>query len=183
MMPLSFQTERLILRPWMPKDMPDFTAMNADPAVMEFFPNPLTADESEAFMKRINSHFDRHGFGFYALERKADQKVIGMTGCAWFELATPFAPAIEIGWRISPAYWGQGYAVEAAGEVLTRMFSADITKHIVAFTAVHNVKSRRVMEKLGMTYNSADDFDHPRIPDGHELQRHVLYRISNPLPL
>jgi RimJ/RimL family protein N-acetyltransferase len=83
---------------------------------------------------------------------------------------------VEIAWRLAAAYWNRGYATEGARSALTFGFDELGLDEILSFTVPSNLPSRRVMEKIGMTRNPADDFDHPELPEGHALRRHVLYR-------
>ncbi|MBL8673403.1 MAG: GNAT family N-acetyltransferase [Rhodospirillales bacterium] len=173
----SLETARLRLRPWAARDLAPFAAMNADPRVMEHFPGTLTRAESDALVARIEEHFVRHGFGLWAIEVAADGAFAGFTGLAVPRFEAPFTPCVEIGWRLAPAHWGQGYATEAAQAALAFGFKTAGLEEIVSFTVPANLPSRRVMERLGMTRRPEDDFDHPALPSGHELRRHVLYRL------
>ena len=178
------ETERLLLRRWKESDREPFAAMNADPRTMEFFPDVLTREESDELIDRIENHFENHGFGLYAIEVKDDNRFIGFMGLHVATFQAHFTPAVEIGWRIAASHWNKGFATEGSFEVVRYAFDHLRLDGIVSFTVPENVASRRVMEKLGMTRNPADDFDHPRLPDGHRLRRHVLYRLLNPqLPL
>lgn len=176
-MAAEIETERLLLRRWRSGDREAFAAMNADPDVMRYFRAPLGRDESDAFMARIETHFDTHGFGFWAVEEKQSGQLAGLTGLARVMFDAPFAPAVEIGWRFAANLWGRGYAPEAARAALHAGFACFALDEIVAFTIPANTPSRRVMEKLGMTYDAADDFEHPNLPAGHMLRPHVLYRM------
>jgi ribosomal-protein-alanine N-acetyltransferase len=170
------ETSRLLLRPWEKRDREPFRRMNADPRVMEYFAAPLSPAESDALVERIQSHMARHGFGFFAASLRESGEFIGMVGMAHVPFDAHFTPCVEIGWRISPEYWNRGFATEAARECLRYAAEELRLAEVVAFTVPGNQRSRRVMEKLGMTRNPADDFEHPRIPEGHPLRRHVLYR-------
>lgn len=172
------ETERLVLRRWRQEDREPFAALNGDPVVMELFPAPLSRSESDAFMQRIEMHFERRGFGMWAVEVRETGALAGLTGLAVPGFHAPFMPAVEIGWRLAHPHWGQGYAPEAAAAALTFGFARLGLREIVSFTAVPNTRSRRVMEKLDMQRTEADDFDHPLLPTGHHLRRHVLYRIG-----
>jgi RimJ/RimL family protein N-acetyltransferase len=174
------ETERLLLRRWKDSDREPFAEMNADPRVMEFFPSCLTREESDALLETIESHFDNRGFGLFATELKAENKLIGFIGLHVATFQAHFTPCIEIGWRIAPPYWGKGLATEGSREVIRFAFDRLRLESLVSFTVPENVASRRLMEKLGMTCNPADDFDHPRLPPGHRLRRNVLYRLKNP---
>jgi ribosomal-protein-alanine N-acetyltransferase len=147
---------------------------------MEFMLGPLTRFESDDLADRIEAHFAEHGFGLYAAELASDASFIGFVGLYVPTFQSHFTPCIEIGWRLSTEHWGQGLATEGAHAVVRHAFGALKLKELVSFTVPANVRSRRVMEKIGMTHNSAEDFDHPRVPRGHPLCRHVLYRLRAP---
>jgi RimJ/RimL family protein N-acetyltransferase len=170
------QTSRLVLREWRDGDLEAFAALNADPRVREYFPSVMTRAESDASIARMRAHFDEYGFGFWAVEVPGVAECVGLCGLAHARFEAPFTPCVEIGWRLAHEYWGRGYAPEAARAALEFGFKTLGLAEIVAFTAVGNAKSRRVMEKIGMTYDPADDFDHPALPEGHPLRRHALYR-------
>ena len=172
----SLTTERLLLRPWRDADLAPFAALNADPAVMEYFPTTLSRAESDAAAARIQRELSERGFGLWALELRGGP-FIGFTGLAVPSFDADFTPCVEIGWRIAREHWGKGYASEAAHRALAFGFERLGLAEIVSFTAVGNTRSRRVMEKLGMSHDPADDFEHPSLPPGHPLRRHVLYRI------
>lgn len=171
-------TERLVLRAWRDADLAPFAALNADPRVMEHFPSTSSRAESGAIAERIRRHFASHGFGLWAIEVPGVADFIGFVGLVHVAFAAPFTPAVEIGWRIAAAHWGHGYATEAARRVLELGFEHLQLDQIVSMTVPDNLRSRGVMERLGMHRAPADDFDHPRIPEGHRLRRHVLYRLS-----
>lgn len=171
-------TERLLLRQWLESDLAAFAALNADPAVMEFFPAPLTRAESDALAERARADLDRRGYGLWAVQVRATGDFIGFTGLAWQTFPAPFTPALEVGWRLARVAWGHGYASEAAVAAMARGFDTTEVEEIVSITARGNVRSRRVMERLGMAYDPADDFLHPNVPDGSPLKDHVLYRRS-----
>jgi RimJ/RimL family protein N-acetyltransferase len=173
----SLRTERLLLRRWHESDRLPFQAINADPRVMEHFPAPLTPAESDALMARADAHFGRHGFGPFAAEFLQTGEFIGFIGLSIPAFAAPFMPAVEIGWRLAFEHWGKGLATEGARAALVFAFNELNLGQIVSFTVLANLRSRRVMERLGMTHDAADDFDHPNLPVGHPLRRHVLYRI------
>jgi RimJ/RimL family protein N-acetyltransferase len=175
---MTLATERLILRAWREEDREPFARMNRDPAVMEFFPAVLTREESDALVDRATAHFAAHGFGPWAAELKATGDFIGFIGFSIPRFEAHFTPCVEIGWRLAAAHWGRGLATEGARTAMTYGFEALGLNEIVSFTSVVNARSRRVMEKIGMTHNAADDFDHPRLPEGHWLRRHVLYRMA-----
>jgi len=171
-------TDRLVLRGWTDADKAPFAAMNADPRVMELFPSVLSADESDALIARTMEAFRDVGFGLWAVERRADRALLGFVGLAAPACVAAFTPCVEIGWRLAFDAWGRGYATEAGRAVLEFAFERLRLNEVVSFTTVANDRSRAVMERLGMSHDPADDFDHPRIPTGHPQRRHVLYRLS-----
>jgi RimJ/RimL family protein N-acetyltransferase len=171
-------TKRLVLRAWRDSDREPFAGLNADPRVMRHFPATLTRDESDDLVDRCIAHEAAHGFTFFAVELRESGEFIGMTGLARPAFESHFTPCVEIGWRIAFDHWNRGYATEAARECLRFALDQLGLSEVVAFTAPGNAPSRRVMEKLGMTRDPADDFDHPRLAEGHPLRRHVLYRAA-----
>src|SRR5271165_210026 len=175
---VSLRTERLLLRPWRDDDLAEFAAMSADPAVMEFLrPFPDLA-ACEAWAMRARAHWDLHGFGPWVVEVPGETAFIGVVGLATIAYAAHFTPAVEVAWRLMRPYWGRGYATEAAQAALARGFGQLGLEQIVAVTVPANHRSRRVMERLGIVRDPADDFDHPNLPEG-PLRRHVLYRMHN----
>ncbi len=171
----TLATERLLLRCWRDEDLEPFANMNADPEVMRHFPAPLTRDESNQLAERIRQGFADNGFGLWAVEVKGGAAFIGFIGLAIPTFDAHFTPCVEVGWRLAADYWGNGFAPEGARAVLE--FGFRQLDEIVSLTAVQNLPSRRVMEKIGMTHDPSDDFDHPSLPKGHRLERHVLYRV------
>ena len=174
----TLSTARLILRRWTEDDLAPFAILNADPEVMHFFPQPLTMAESDALVQRIEAQFDDRGFGLWAVERAADGAFLGFTGLAVQRFDGPPGHVIEVGWRLASSAWGQGYATEAGREALRFGFEVANLPEIVSFTSPLNEPSVRVMERLGMHHDPADDFDYPRLPPGHPLRHHVLYRLT-----
>ena len=170
-------TERLILRGWRRADLEPFARMNADASVMEHFPGLLSRRESDAFVRRIEATFRERGYGLWAIERRLDGTFLGFTGLIDQTFEAPFTPAVEVGWRLAAEAWGYGFATEAGREAVRYGFVEAGLDEIVSMTTPANVRSRRVMEKLGMTRDPADDFEHPRVPPG-PLRNHVLYRLS-----
>jgi ribosomal-protein-alanine N-acetyltransferase len=144
---------------------------------MEFMPAPLSREESDRFVNRIESHFRQYGFGLYAAELDESGCFIGYVGLAVPSFSAHFTPCVEIGWRLSADHWGQGLATEGARAVLSHAFGTLGLDEVVSFTVPANVRSRRVMEKLGMAHDPSDDFCHPNLPEDHPLSRHVLYRL------
>lgn len=171
------ETDRLVIRSWDEADRAAFRRMNADPRVMAFFPAPLSEARSDALLARIQAHQAEHGFTFWAVEHKATGAFAGFTGLGRVAFDAPFAPCVEIGWRFLPDFWGRGYAFEAARRVLDHAFNTLKLPEVVAFTTVTNIPSQRLMQRLGMLRNPAEDFDHPALPPDHPLHRHVLYRM------
>lgn len=175
---LSLTTERLILRSWRESDRDPFAVVNADRSVMEFMPALLTRRQSDEFFARIQNHWQTHSFGLCAVEHRDSGTFIGFTGMWIPRFDAPFMPAVEIGWRLASHWWGHGLATEAAREAVRYAFESLLLDALVSFTVSANTRSRRVMEKLGMTQNPADDFEHPKLPLGHPLRPHVLYRLA-----
>lgn len=168
----TLTTERLRLRHWTPADRAPFAALNADPVVMEHFPRLLSRAESDAAADRIDAFLRSHPYGLWAVETE-EMPFIGFVG-----LSEPgFRPGVEVGWRLARAAWGRGYATEAARAALDHAFDTVGLGEVYSMTATTNLRSMRVMERLGMTRDPADDFDHPKLR-GHPLERHVLYRVS-----
>ena len=173
----SLRTERLLLRRWREADRAPFAALNADPEVMEHFPAPLSREESDAFVDRIEAFWAEYGFGLWAVERLDTGQFIGFDGLSMPSFEAQFTPCVEVGWRLAREHWGHGFATEAARAAMADGFDRLGLDEIVSFTATTNVRSMAVMERLGMTRDPRDDFDHPRVPEGHRLRRHVLYRL------
>ena len=170
-------SDRLILRGWRGSDREAFVRMNADPRVMEFFAGLRSRQESDARVDRIEAHFREHGFGLWAAELRRGDAFIGFIGLDTPSFEAAFTPCVELGWRLAAEYWGRGLATEGAQAVVQHAFQTLALDELVSTTVPANTRSRRVMEKLGMRHNPADDFDHPLLPDGHPLKPHVLYRL------
>jgi RimJ/RimL family protein N-acetyltransferase len=174
----ALETERLVLRRWRPADAAPFAALNADPQVMEHFQGLLSPEESDAFIARIEAELEECGWGLWAVEVRSGPPFIGFVGLHRVPFEAPFTPAVEVGWRLGRAYWGNGYATEAARAAVGHGHESGLAE-ILSFTSADNRRSRAVMERLGMTTDPADDFDHPAVPVGHRLRRHVLYRFQS----
>ena len=167
-----------MLRGWRDDDLEPFAALNADPDVMEFMPRLLSRSECETILGRMRDHFDRHGFGWWAVEVPGTAPLIGFVGISVPRFEAHFMPCVEVGWRLARAHWGLGYATEAARAAIAFGFEQAGLDEIVSFTAIINQRSQAVMQRLGMTRDPSEDFDHPTLPTDHRLCRHVLYRIS-----
>jgi len=172
------QTERLTLREWRETDRAPFAAMNADPTVMEHFPKPLAPPESDAMIDRAMENWAAGGPCWWALE-DLNGEFIGFTGLYKPTFETHFTPCVEIGWRLTKDAWGNGYATESSTAAMTWGFDVLALDEIVSFTVPQNARSRRVMERLRMTYDPTDDWDHPRMAEIPRMQRHVLYRMQS----
>ena len=166
-----------MLRQWREADLEPFAALSADPEVMRYFPAALTRAESDARAECARAEIAEQGWGFWALELAQPATLIGMVGLAELDFEAHFTPAVEVGWRLAREHWGNGYATESARAALDFGFEELGLDEIVSFTTVANERSLRVMQRLGMTHDAADDFDHPLLADGHPLRRHVLYRL------
>ncbi len=179
----ELDTARLKLRHWSAADLAPFAAMNADPEVMEFMPERLSRPASEAMAARAQAHIDREGFGLWAVEVRGGPAFIGYVGLQRPSFEAAFTPCVEIGWRLMREAWGHGYATEAARECLRHAFGELGLDEVVAFTVPANLRSQAVMQRLGMAQDAAGTFDHPRLPAGHRLRRHLLYRLARSAPV
>jgi RimJ/RimL family protein N-acetyltransferase len=177
---IVLETRRLKLRTWQQTDREPFARLNSDPKVMEFLPGDLSRQQSDALADRIETHWNQRRFGLFAVELLENGTFVGFTGLAVPSFEAHFCPCVEIGWRLDSNYWGRGFATEAARAVLHYACETLRLAQVVSFTVPANLRSRRVMEKLGMTHDPADDFDHPAFPEGDPLRRHVLYRLACP---
>jgi 3-dehydroquinate dehydratase/shikimate dehydrogenase len=176
--PLIIRTDRLVLRQWKQEDLEPFSSLNADPKVMEYFPGLKTKEESDHSVSLMSGHIKKCGWGFWAASLAEAGEFIGFIGLEDVHFKTDFTPAVEIGWRLAFKYWGKGYATEGALASLRYGFETLKLDEIVSFTAVGNMRSRAVMERIGMRHDSKGDFDHPKLSEGHPLRRHVLYRVT-----
>jgi RimJ/RimL family protein N-acetyltransferase len=175
---VALRTERLILRPWTAADRAPFATMNADPDVRRFFPSLQTRAESDKSAEFLSAQFERTPYGPWAIEIPGEVAFAGFAG--------PWEPTpdvrqhgpVEIGWRLARACWGKGYATEAARAALDFVFREEHLDRIVAFVVPTNIASRKVMERIGLREDPAAAFDHPRVPEGHALRRHLLYRLA-----
>jgi len=170
-------TDRLILRQWKDSDFLPFSEINADPAVMKYYPRTLRKKESNAMADKIRSLISEQSWGFWAVELKKEGTFIGFVGLHKPNYELPVSTCVEVGWRLAKEYWGKGYATEAGKESLRFAFEQLLLKEIYSFASVTNIKSWRVMERLGMV-NTDMNFEHPDIPEGHSLRKHVLYKIT-----
>lgn len=166
---------RVKLRAWLATDCEPFASMNADPQVMQFFPQLFTPDQSCAAFERLQEGIEERGWGLWAVE--INGQFAGFTGLAEPTFQAHFTPCVEIGWRFNRQFWGQGYALESARLALRFAFENLGLQEVVSFTARVNKRSERLMQRLGMTPSPKDDFEHPKIPPGHPLRDHVFYRI------
>jgi RimJ/RimL family protein N-acetyltransferase len=175
----TIQTDRLLMRRWRDADRKPFAALNGDAETMRYFPSPLEEAASDAFVDVIESRFDQHGFGLWALEITATGEFVGFTGLNQpIPDGIPGAGGVEIGWRLARHAWHQGYATEAATAALDLAFTAVGLAEIWSFTAVLNEPSQAVMRRIGLS--EVARFDHPRIPAGHPLRPHVMFHLANP---
>lgn len=172
------ETERLILRTWEEDDMNAYYSLNQDPKVVEFLFKMTSINQARAFIETMNRQFNAHGYTIFALEEKQTGKWIGFTGLNAPVWSERFTPCVEIGWRIRSDCWGHGYATEAAKAILDYGFKMCALDEILAWTVPANIRSIRVMEKIGMMRDFNGDFYHPEIPSGHPLSKHILYRIK-----
>lgn len=177
-MPSDIETPRLRLRSWVAADRKPFALLNADAQVMEHFPSPLSRVESDALADRIQAQLEAHGWGLWAVEIPGVTPFAGFIGLSTPRFDAPFTPCVEVGWRLARTFWGSGYASEGAAAAIRFGFRTLELTEIVSFTAAVNTRSIRVMERIGMRRDPADDFEHPDLPAGHRLREHVLYRTT-----
>jgi RimJ/RimL family protein N-acetyltransferase len=175
---IILSTARLALRLWTPADSAPLQALSSDPAVTRFLPGPMTAAQADSFMQAQNAAFGQHRCCYFAATERASGELAGFVGLRHQQAGLPFSPCFEMGWRLRPASWGKGLATEGARAVMAYGFEVLRLDELLAFTVPANLASRRVMQRLGMRHEPADDFDHPALPPGHPLSRHVLYRIA-----
>jgi len=180
---IILETERLILRTWSRYDIDKLVAMNSDPRVMEYFPDIQDLETTIKFIEYSTNLFNKYGFCLYAAELKDSHELVGFIGLNIPDFEIPNflpiqKPVVEIAWRLAFDHWGKGYATEGAQAILHHGFIDLNLKEIISFTAVKNIRSRNVMEKLGLTHNEADDYDCTKIPINSHVKKQVLYRLS-----
>jgi len=174
----TLQTERLILRPWRDEDIEAWVDLCADERVMEFYPSTIDRAESERTAYRLRELHERDGYGWWVVQTRSVPTFIGVIVLQRVPFEAAFTPAFEIGWRFIASEWGKGYATEGARAALKFAFEQLEWDEVVAMTSTLNLRSRRVMERLGMTRDPRDDFENPRVEIGHRLRPHVLYRVK-----
>lgn len=174
----TLETDRLILRHWKNEDLEPFAVMNSDPRVMEFFPNPLSEKESDQLAITIQKELVEKKYGLWAIEVKGEASFIGFVGLHYPSFEAHFTPCIEIAWRLAYPHWGKGYAMEASSRASDYGLNELNLEEIVSFTASCNNRSIKVMEKLGMRHDPSENFEHSKLPEGHPLKLHVLYRLG-----
>lgn len=174
---IIIETNRLILRTFEERDIDPMILIDQDPKVCEFLPSIGNRDKTTQSIHKFITHYRDHGFSLYAVELKSTGEMIGWCGLMIPAFEAHFMPAVEIAWRLASQHWNHGYATEAAKAVLQYAFEQLKLNEVVSLTVPDNIRSRRVMEKIGLHHNSNDDFDHPKLEKLHPLCRHVLYRI------
>lgn len=172
----ALRTQRLLLRAWQEEDRAPFAALNADPVVMEHFPAPLSRAESDQAIDLFVERWRDQGYGLWAAERRDTGEFVGFVGLAWASFEAWFTPAVEVGWRLARRHWGHGFATEGGRAALGYAFDVLGVPQVASFTAVRNVRSWRVMERLAM--RRAGEFEHPRVPVGHPARPHVRYQVT-----
>jgi RimJ/RimL family protein N-acetyltransferase len=176
--PARLATERLVLRRWRDDDRAPYAALNGDPEVMEHLPSVLSRDESDEHIVVMERAWDERGYGLWAVERLDSGELIGFVGLGDPGFEAPFMPAVEVGWRLARPHWGHGFATEAAVASLDDAFGRVGLDEVVSFTTPANRRSQAVMTRLGLRRDPAGDFEHPRLPPGHPLRAHLLYRVG-----
>ena len=179
-MTIALRTRRLLLRQWREEDAEPFASLSADPLAMRFLLRPADRSALDAAVVMIRGHWTTHGFGNWVVELPGEAQFVGIVGLNHVRWTLPFTPAVEAAWRLSPAFWGKGYASEAARAAIEDGFFRLGLTEIIAYTVPANRASWQVMERLGMTRDPSEDFDHPAPPKGHPLRRHILYRLRRP---
>lgn len=175
---IILKTDRLILRTFEERDIDPMSLIDQDPKVCEFLPGIGNREKTAQGVHGIMNHYHDHGFSLYAVELKSTGEMIGWCGLMIPAFKAHFMPSVEIGWRLASSQWNHGYATEAAKAVLQYAFENLQLNEVVSFTVPNNIRSRRVMEKIGLHHNPDDDFEHPKLEKSHPLCRHVLYRVS-----
>jgi ribosomal-protein-alanine N-acetyltransferase len=171
-------TQRLILRSWRDSDRQPFAEMSEDADVMEHLRPLATQDACNAWIDFQINHQSSHGFCLWALESRASGLFMGAVGLLHVSFVAHFTPAVEVGWRLARPFWGQGFAAEAARAALQFGFEEIRLTEVVAHASVRNTRSRRLMAKLGMSHDCAEDFDRPGAPESDSLRRQALYRLT-----
>jgi len=174
---VELRTDRLILRQWKKEDFPLFAKINADPVVMEYYPNILREDESNAMANKLEALISERSWGFWAVETIKEHKFVGFVGLHKPTYELPVTPCVEVGWRLGREYWRNGYATEAAEASLNFAFEELGLNEVYSFTPISNKKSWSVMRRLNME-DTGNNFEHPMIPENHPLREHVLYKIT-----
>jgi len=174
----TLTTPQLVLRAWRTTDLEPFAALNADPPVMQFMSARLSRAQSDAFVAGAAAALEKRGWGPWAVEARESGAFVGCVGLDVPSFEAAFTPCVEIAWRLGAAHWGRGLATEAAHECLRFAFGTLALPEVVAFTVPANLRSRALMERLGMRRDPAGDFEHPRLPAGHALRHHLLYRCT-----
>lgn len=177
-MAIIIETDRLLLRTWKKEDARAYYQINQDPKVIACLGGPLTMEEVHAFIERVNNQMDTRGYTLWAVEEKETGTLMGFIGLGYKESEAHFTPAVEVGWRLGSQYWGKGYATEGAKASLEYGFKKCGLKEIVSLTVPANLRSIRVMEKIGLKRDMQGDFAHPRLSADHRLSQHVLYRLT-----
>lgn len=173
----TIETERLGLRQWCESDKTPFAQMNSDQEVMRYFPSTRTPEQSNLLVERLSQAIDHLGYGFWAVERKDNKEFVGFIGINYSASGLPFAPCVDIGWRLAKPHWGQGFATEGALASLDYAFTAANLEKVLSITPTTNAPSENVMRKIGM-HKCSENFAHPEVPKEHALSEHVLYEIT-----
>lgn len=173
------ETPRLVLRQWCAADLVPFAALSADPRVMAHFPALLPPEVSHEVAERLHGLIEKQGWGIWVAALKETGAFVGCVGLNVPSSSLPFSPCVEIAWRLAYPYWGKGLAMEAAQAALAVGFNHLGLEEIVAFTALSNLKSQALMQRLHMQADG--EFEHPQLPLSHPLRPHCLYRLPKHL--
>jgi RimJ/RimL family protein N-acetyltransferase len=176
---MYFETQHLILRPFEAADLTLFSEINANAKVMRFFGAPYTTVETADMIARCADKQTRYGYAFSAVVTYDNNQLIGMAGLSRLEDGVPFAPCTEIGWRLTPSAWHNGYTTEAALAWLDYGFQTLGLTEVLSYTPELNIASYRVMQRLGMQRVADLDFDYPSLPEGDPLRPMLVCRMTN----
>lgn len=170
-----FTSARLGFRNWNTEDIEPFTALNADPEVMQYFPKTLSRQESAEFMFRLQTHYQEQGFTYFAVDLLESGEWIGFIGLFTQDFPSSFTPAIDLGWRLTLESHGYGYATEGAKRCLAYAWSELSLKQVISICPLVNHVSERVMQKIGM--QKQGEFKHPKLSAFPELENCCWYEI------
>ena len=172
-MEYTIKSDRLGLRNWKDSDLTEMAALNADPEVMRYFPKTQSIEHTQQFILRMQAHFTKAGYCYFAAERLEDQAFLGFIGIMYQDYEADFTPCVDIGWRLAKSFWGNGYATEGAQACLTFAFEKLNLEKVYSLASKKNLPSINVMKKIGMVHQYY--FDHSKLLDYPSLKTCTLY--------